>query len=156
MEKRKPGRPAGVKAAVKEAATEAKETVAAVAKAVEEEVKETAAAETKETGAAAVKVEPVGKKEQTEKAKEVAKMKKTTRTAKKAKAAQEEMKPEIILQFQGNESAVGEVIEKAKAQFVAEGHRMSSIKTLQVYLKPEEYAAYYVINQKFAGKVDLF
>lgn len=33
---------------------------------------------------------------------------------------------------------------------------MSSIKTLQLYLKPEESAAYYVINQKFAGKVDLF
>ena len=26
----------------------------------------------------------------------------------------------------------------------------------KVYLKPEEYAAYYVINQKHAGRVDLF
>ena len=49
-----------------------------------------------------------------------------------------------------------EVIEKAKKQFVEEGHRMSTIKTIQVYLKPEEYAAYYVINQKHAGRVDLF
>jgi len=48
------------------------------------------------------------------------------------------------------------VIEKAKNEFVAEGHRASSIKSLQVYLKPEEFAAYYVINQKFAGRVDLF
>ena len=41
-------------------------------------------------------------------------------------------------------------------QAVADGHRASSIKSLQVYLKPEEFAAYYVINQKFAGRVDLF
>ena len=48
------------------------------------------------------------------------------------------------------------MIEKAKKQFEAEGHRASSIKSIQVYLKPEEYAAYYVINQKHAGRVDLF
>lgn len=84
--------------------------------------------------------------------------KKTTKTTTKAtkKAVKEEMKPEVFIQFQGNEAVVAEAIEKAKAQFVAEGHRASSIKSLQVYLKPEEYAAYYVINQKFAGKVDLF
>ena len=31
--------------------------------------------------------------------------------------------------------------EKAKKQFVEEGHRAGTIKSLQVYLKPEEYAA---------------
>ena len=66
------------------------------------------------------------------------------------------LKPEVFVQFQGREAVVEEVVEKAKAQYVAEGHRVSSIKSLQVYLKPEEYAAYYVINQKFAGRVDLF
>ena len=49
-----------------------------------------------------------------------------------------------------------EAVEKAKAQFVAEGHRESSIKSLRVYLKPEDGAAYYVINDKIAGRVDLF
>lgn len=72
------------------------------------------------------------------------------------KVVKEEMKPEVFIQFQGNEAVVEEAVEKAKAQFVAEGHRVSSIKSLQLYLKPEEFAAYYVINQKFAGKVDLF
>ena len=32
----------------------------------------------------------------------------------------------------------------------------SSIKDLRVYLKPEDGAAYYVINEKVAGRVDLF
>ena len=73
-----------------------------------------------------------------------------------AKAAKEELKPEVFIQYQGNEAIVADVIEKAKNEFVADGHRASSIKSLQVYLKPEEFAAYYVINQKFAGRVDLF
>ena len=71
-------------------------------------------------------------------------------------AAKEELKPEVFIQYQGNEAIVADVIEKAKNEFVADGHRASSIKSLQVYLKPEEFAAYYVINQKFAGRVDLF
>ena len=83
--------------------------------------------------------------------------KKPSRAAKKAaKAAKEELKPEVYIQYQGNEAIVADVIEKAKNEFVADGHRASSIKSLQVYLKPEEFAAYYVINQKFAGRVDLF
>lgn len=162
MEKKKPVRAEAVKAAVKETVAETKEAGAAVVKAAAAEAKEAtaavkaAAAETKESGAAAVKAAVAEKKEQTEKAKEVEKMKKTTRTAKKVKAVQEELKPEIVLQFQGKEALVAEAIDKAKAAFVADGHRMSSIKSLQIYLKPEEYAAYYVINQKVAGKVDLF
>lgn len=78
---------------------------------------------------------------------------KKTRAAKAAKAA---LKPEVFVQFQDKEGIVEDAIEKAKAQFVAEGHRESSIKSLRVYLKPEDGAAYYVINDKIAGRVDLF
>ena len=120
-----------VKTAVKESASEEK------AAAKTETVKDTAA-ETKETA-------------------KPAREKKPSRAAKKAaKAAKEELKPEVFIQYQGNEAIVADVIEKAKNEFVADGHRASSIKSLQVYLKPEEFAAYYVINQKFAGRVDLF
>ena len=72
------------------------------------------------------------------------------------KTPKEALKPEVIIQFQGREATIEDAIEKAKGEYVAAGHRVSSIKSLQVYLKPEEAAAYYVINQKFAGKVDLF
>jgi hypothetical protein len=72
------------------------------------------------------------------------------------KAEKGELKPEVFIQFAGTEAVVADVTEKIKASYVEEGHRVSSIKSLQVYLKPEENAAYYVINQKTAGKVDLF
>lgn len=133
---------AAVKAAEEKAVADVKETVKKV---VEEKkpVVESKPVEEKKPEAAKKAAE-----------KKPAAEKKAAKTAKKA--VKEELKPEVFIQFQGNEAVVGEAIEAAKAQFVAEGHRVSSIKSLQIYLKPEEYAAYYVINQKFAGKVDLF
>ena len=131
-----------VKTAVKESASEVKAAVTEKTAAVKEAVEEKAAA----------KAETV--KDTAAETKETAK---PARAAKKAaKAAKEELKPEVFIQYQGNEAIVADVIEKAKNEFVADGHRASSIKSLQVYLKPEEFAAYYVINQKFAGRVDLF
>lgn len=41
------------------------------------------------------------------------------------------------------------------AAYVAEGHRASAIKKLTIYLKPEERKAYYVINEKATGDIDL-
>ena len=135
-----------VKTAVKESASEVKAAVTEKTAAVKEAVEEKAAAKTVKDTAA-----------ETKETAKPAREKKPSRAAKKAaKAAKEELKPEVFIQYQGNEAIVADVIEKAKNEFVADGHRASSIKSLQVYLKPEEFAAYYVINQKFAGRVDLF
>lgn len=135
-----------VKTTVKETAAAAKEATANATAAVDAKVEEAKAAVAKEETKEAVK----------ETAKSV-KEKKTSRAAKKAAAKEkEELKPEVFVQYQGKEAIIADVVEKAKGEFVATGHRVSSIKSLQVYLKPEEFAAYYVINQKFAGRVDLF
>ena len=72
------------------------------------------------------------------------------------KAAKEVLKPEITVQYQNLEVTTEVVEERVKAQFAAEGHRVGTIKKLNIYVKPEEYAAYYVINDKFTGRVDLF
>ena len=140
---------ATAKTVVKESATEVKAAVAEKTTAVKEAVEEKTAAK------AASSTKPVVETKETAKP---VKEKKPSRAAKKAaaNAAKEELVPEVFIQYQGNEAIVADVIEKAKNEFVAEGHRASSIKSLQVYLKPEEFAAYYVINQKFAGRVDLF
>lgn len=68
----------------------------------------------------------------------------------------EQLVPEVYLQYCGEESDQGAIIEKIKEQYVAEGHRAGNIKSLKLYLKPEDRAAYYVINDRYAGKVDLF
>ena len=66
-----------------------------------------------------------------------------------------EKKDEVFVQFAGEEYGVEEVMEKAKAAYVAEGHRAAAIKSVRLYIKPEEKKAYYVINDKAAGSIEL-
>lgn len=73
-----------------------------------------------------------------------------------AKAAKAEIKTALYVQFAGNEVTEADIIDKAKAAYVAEGHKESAIKEINLYVKPEEYAVYYVINDKAIGKVNLF
>ena len=78
--------------------------------------------------------------------------------AKKAPAKKAETKVEtvITLEFGDYTAIMATVEEKVKAQYVAEGHKASSIKTLNIYVKPFENAAYYVVNGDVTGRVDLF
>ena len=55
--------------------------------------------------------------------------------------------------YEKAEGKVDEIVDKIKNEWVAAGHRLSSIKSLDVYIKPEDYTAYYVINGKVTGKV---
>ena len=141
-------------------AEETKAAVKTAAKAVEtkaEEVKTEVKAEAAKA-AVAVKAEA----EKIAPAKEVKDDKKKTgrkpsTKAKAAKPAKKEVsQPEIFIQYGSGESSVGAVVERIRNEYVEQGHRLSSIKSLKVYLKPEDRSAYYVINDKVAGRVDLF
>lgn len=124
--------------------------------------------EKKETvKAAPAKAEPVKKEEVKKAAPAKAEAKKPAAKkapAKKAAAkpaaekavAKKEVSASVTVQFGGREVSMDTVVENVKKAFEAEGNKVSAIKELQVYVKPEEYAAYYVINQKFTGKVNLF
>ncbi|MCH5272674.1 MAG: hypothetical protein J1E35_03280 [Lachnospiraceae bacterium] len=81
---------------------------------------------------------------------------KTVKTIKKdADAKKTETQEIVCVQFSSEEIVVSEVMDKARAAYVAEGHRLSSIKSLRLYIKPEEKKAYYVINDKAAGSIEL-
>jgi hypothetical protein len=122
------------------------ETVAAVEEAVKTETKATKET-TKKAPAkkAAAKTEPA--KETKAEAKKPA-AKKTTAKAEKV--------VETYVEFAGNQALLANVEASVKAAYVAEGHRESSIKTMRIYVKPEENAAYYVINDNNVGRVNLF
>lgn len=132
------------------AAKKMEETVEAVKTAVEAVPAKIEEAKTEEAPVQEVKPErkrpgrKPGSKNKTTKAKEKAIEKKETGT------------PEIYVQFGASESSVQAAVERIRAEYIAQGHRASSIKTLKIYLKPEDNAAYYVINEKVAGRVDLF
>ena len=137
--------------------TPVKTTPAKAAEAKEEAVKG-AAVKAEETQAAKT-VDP--KKEEEVKAETVKKettakktVKKTT-AAKKTESKKAERVEEIYLQFHGQEIFTKEIMDKAKQAYISEGHRESSIKSIRLYIKPEENMAYYVINEKIAGGVAL-
>lgn len=62
---------------------------------------------------------------------------------------------EVYVQFQELEITTKEIVDKAKQIYIADGHRESSIKSLRLYIKPDEHMAYYVINEKITGGIEL-
>lgn len=118
-----------------------------------EEVKEVKAtvAEVKEEKA----TEAVVTEKKAEKKPAVKKTVAEKKTAVKKETVKVEKQEAVFVQFAGEEFVVEEVMEKAKAAYVAEGHRAAGIKTLRLYIKPEERKAYYVVNDKAAGSIDL-
>ena len=96
-----------------------------------------------------VKAEPVKK---TAAKKETAKKTTAKKTVKAEKPA---VTQNIYVQFAGKEIPTADLVAKATEEWVALGHRASSIKSLDLYVKPEDMAAYYVINGKERGKIAL-
>ena len=152
------------------------ETVKETAKKTAEVVKQAA----KETGAAAKKAaketSTVAKKAAKETADSVKKTAKETSTATKRavketsavvkettaavkKTAKKEYTKlalkETYIQVAGNEYKETEILKKVEESFLAAGHKITSMKNLQLYVKPEDGAAYYVVNGEITGRVDL-
>ena len=105
------------------------EKAAAAAKAKAEKAAAAAAAKAEKAAAAA--------KAKAEKAPVVRK-----RAAKKAEV-------KLYVQYQGVERSQEEIVEAVKAAWTG-----AAIETLELYVKPEDGAVYYVINGTESGKVD--
>lgn len=65
------------------------------------------------------------------------------------------MKTSVFVEYQGLQVEEKELIAKIKELWLNEGNKIKDIKELKLYVKPEEYAAYYVINEDNSGKIDL-
>ena len=103
--------------------------------------------EKKKTAAAAPAVEaPAAEAKET----------KETKTRKSAKAPARRghppLAPELYVEFSGKQYNVTDIIDRAKADYRAT-HKVG-VQSCKVYVKPEEDAAYYVIN-KVSGKLEL-
>ena len=72
------------------------------------------------------------------------------RAEEKAKA--DNLKPEVVVQFQESEASIDALVEAAKADFRGIKKR-TLITAMKLYVKPEERTAYYVINESYEGKV---
>ena len=105
-----------------------------------------------EQGSADSASEEKPQKQSGKKAKSVPKKAAAVRKRTTQKAAVPNLNPVLILQFQGNETDTAELIDAAKTDFKAQ-HKRTPITDLKLYLKPEEHAAYYVVNGNYNGKI---
>lgn len=78
--------------------------------------------------------------------------KRIRKTASKKTAQAKDNESGMYIQYGGWQVSTAVIEERIKEAYKAEGHRISSIKSLQIYVKPEEASAYYVINGKAEGK----
>ena len=62
--------------------------------------------------------------------------------------------PEVYLQVAGFEFSSASFAEQAREAWVASGHDENEINSLKVYIKPEDNAVYYVVNETETGKFD--
>lgn len=63
------------------------------------------------------------------------------------------MKSNIFVEYCGMQLEDKAIIAAVKKAWTDAGHKVGDIKTMDLYIKPEEAAVYYVINQTATGKI---
>lgn len=66
------------------------------------------------------------------------------------------MKQQLILQFDGQEADLSTLEAQVKQIWKDAGKKLTDIASLDIYVKPQEGKAYYVINKDVEGAIDLF
>ena len=79
--------------------------------------------------------------------------------AKKAPAkttVKKEIKVNAIIEDHGRQIEESAVIANVKKAWTASGKKIGDIKSIELYIKPEENAVYYVVNKTETGSVALY
>ena len=138
-----------MKAAIEKAQlTEEKKTQSAEEK-VAEKVSDTA----KEIKATAKTAARTAVKE-AKAAKEVKGAKEAVKKTAAKRPAKKDMKVRTFVEYYGKQVEEKEMIARVKKAWTKKGKRVGEIKTLELYVKPEEGAVYYVINSEETGAVE--
>lgn len=111
-------------------------------------VKETVAKE-------AVVKEPVVKEAEVKEDAKKATVKETAakKPAAKKPAVKKEIKVKAVVEYYGKQVDEKDIIANVKKAWTKSGRKVSDIKTMELYIKPEEAAVYYVINGTETGAV---
>ena len=65
------------------------------------------------------------------------------------------MKTNTYIQYQGQEFQVKPIINKIKENWLHQGHKIKDLETLSLYIKPEDDAVYFVINDTTSGSLTI-
>ena len=104
----------------------------------------------------AVKTESVKKAEaETKTAAKKTTTKKTTakKTTARKTTAKKEIKVSAFVEYFGKQVEEKDMIARVKKAWTSSGKKIGDIKTMELYIKPEESAVYYVINGTETGAV---
>ena len=72
------------------------------------------------------------------------------------RTVKKEVNAEVYVQFLGKEIYAKDVLENVKKIWTEEmGKKEKDLKDVKIYIKPEEYKAYYVINGDITGAIGL-
>lgn len=68
---------------------------------------------------------------------------------------EKEIKTEVILQYRGCETEMETIKERIKKNIQSKNIG-GEITSLEIYVKPEDFTVYYVVNDTIDGRVPLF
>lgn len=63
-------------------------------------------------------------------------------------------KTNLFVEYCGKQVEDKAIVAAVKKQWTEAGNKVGDIKTMDLYVKPEEAAVYFVINQTESGKVE--
>ena len=69
--------------------------------------------------------------------------------------SQKSIKTEICLQYRSRETDTEQMIQRVKEDYASRSNS-AEIISIQLYIKPEEWTIYYVVNDGIVGKIPLF
>ena len=75
------------------------------------------------------------------------------KTAAKKTPAKKDIKVKAIVEYYGKQVEEKEIIASVKKAWTKSGRKVGEIKSIDLYIKPEEGAVYYVINGVDTGAV---
>lgn len=79
--------------------------------------------------------------------------KNVAKTPKKA-VSKKDIKTSLYVEYFGKQVSDKDMIASVKKAWTKSGHKIAEIKSMELYVKPEESAIYYVINKTETGKAD--
>ncbi len=62
-------------------------------------------------------------------------------------------KEEVFIQYSDHELRAKDIMDRAKEDYIKKGHEENDIKEIELYIKPADNAAYYVVNHEDTGKL---
>lgn len=72
----------------------------------------------------------------------------------KKSTTKKDIKTTLFVEYFGKQVEEKEMVAAVKKAWTSAGNKVGDIKTIELYVKPEDAAVYYVINKTESGKVE--